>query len=99
MKKVIKQITDKTCKTVWHEDNIDKKKQLLLDIVYDFVHKNKQKKFIYDIHKPSYSKSADLDFMVTNLKLKPEGLGVRQFSSGDAEYIQAVAYDSQLHCF
>jgi len=76
MKKVWKKIPDKICHQIWAENNIDKKKDMVLGIVYDFVHKGKTKKFIYDVHKPSYNKAYDLDMMITNLKLKPENLGV-----------------------
>ena len=67
---------------IWAEQDVEKKKQMILDFVYNFAHtktprgKIKQREFIRDIHKPSYNKSRDLDRMASELKLSPEGLGV-----------------------
>ena len=67
---------------IWAEQDVEKKKQMLLDFVYNFAHtktprgKIKQREFIRDIHKPSYNKSYDLDKMATELFLTPEGNGV-----------------------
>ena len=47
------------------------------DIVYNFVHKGQQRKFLYDIDKPSYNKAKDLMMMITSLKLIVEGHRVR----------------------
>jgi len=77
MRKIWKEISDKKIHSIWNEKNIDKKKEMILDIVYNFVHKNKQRDFIYGIHKPSYDKCGDLDKMVCNLKLIVEGHRVR----------------------
>ena len=68
--------------SIWAEQDVEQKKQMLLDFVYNFAHtkswkgKSKQRKFIRDIHKPSYNKSYDLDKMATELFLTPEGNGV-----------------------
>ena len=60
---------------MWAEQNVDKKKQMVLDFILDFenvktwIGKSTQRKWIAMIHTPSYNKRNDLDKMITNLKL------------------------------
>lgn len=67
---------------MWAEQNVDKKKQMVLDFILDFENvktwlgKSTQRKWIAMLHKPSYNKRNDLDKMITNLKLMEEGLKV-----------------------
>jgi hypothetical protein len=73
MKKVWKPVSDAKYHQICNERDIDKQKDMMKDIVYNFVHKGQQRKFLYDIDKPSYNKAKDLMMMITSLKLIVEG--------------------------
>ena len=76
MKKVWKPVSDAMYHQICNEKDINKQKEMMKDIVYNFVHKGQQRKFLYDIDKPSYTKALDLMKMITSLKLIVEGHSV-----------------------
>ena len=77
MRKIWKPVSDKKFNQICYEPDINNMKNMMKEIVYKFVHKNKQRRFLYDIDKPSYDKRKDLLLMITNLKLIVEGLRVK----------------------